>query len=89
MLIDVGTGGTTTTILCDVERVDINLLSGQSLRVKLSSVESASKFYVQLPSVTECENMINTYMADKDSKVCFALFILLLRSCIHKYLIML
>lgn len=67
-----GSDGTTQAIPCDVERVDINLLSGQALRVKVSSVESVSQFYVQLPTTaTICESMVNTYMADKDPKVCF------------------
>ncbi|XP_015430080.1 PREDICTED: maternal protein tudor [Dufourea novaeangliae] len=60
---------TATETPYNVERVDINLLSGQKLRVKVSSVETVSKFYVQLPSATECDNMVNTYMADKDPKV--------------------
>ncbi|XP_076634241.1 protein tudor isoform X2 [Colletes latitarsis] len=58
-----------STILCEMERVDINLLNGQTLRVKVSSVENASKLYVQLPSANECENVIDTYMADKNPKV--------------------
>ncbi|XP_076298392.1 protein tudor-like isoform X2 [Lasioglossum baleicum] len=50
------------TIQNEIERVDINLLSGQALRVKVSSVENVSKFHVQLPFAAECENLINTYM---------------------------
>lgn len=61
----------TATVSRNVERVDINILSGQILRVKVSSVEHASKFYIQLSSAGECESMINTYMANKDPKVCF------------------
>ncbi|XP_076220717.1 protein tudor isoform X2 [Nomia melanderi] len=53
----------------EIESVDINLLNGQILRVKVSSVENVSKFYVQLPFATECENLINTYMTDKNPKV--------------------
>lgn len=64
-------------ISCDIERVDINLLNGQTLRVNVSSVENASKFYIQIPSATECEKIINTYMADKNPKVCFTQIILL------------
>ena len=62
----------TPIISCDIERMDINLLKGQTLRVKISSVDlTASKFYVTLiPSATKCENIINTYMADKNSEVC-------------------
>lgn len=52
--------------------MDINLLNGQTLKVNVSSVENASKFYIQIPSATECEKIINTYMADKNPKVCFA-----------------
>ncbi|XP_012147140.2 protein tudor isoform X1 [Megachile rotundata] len=59
----------TPEILCNVERIDINLLSGQVLRVKVSSVENASKFYIQFPAASECENQINNYMANKDPKV--------------------
>jgi len=34
-------------------------------------VESTTQFYVQLPSATKCENIVNQYMADKDTKVLF------------------
>ncbi|XP_043252574.1 tudor domain-containing 6-like isoform X2 [Colletes gigas] len=64
-----GSNTAISTILCVMERVDINLLSGQTLRVKVSSVENASKLYVQLPSGNECENVIDAYMADKNPKV--------------------
>ncbi|KAF3429304.1 hypothetical protein E2986_02688 [Frieseomelitta varia] len=58
---------TSTPISYDIETVDINLLKGQTLRAKISSVDlSASKFYIQIPSATKCENIINTYMAGKD-----------------------
>lgn len=57
--------------------MDINLLNGQILRVNVSSVENASKFYIQIPSAIECEKIINTYMADKNPKVCFMQTILL------------
>ncbi|CAL7945702.1 unnamed protein product [Xylocopa violacea] len=60
---------TTPIISCDIEKVDINLLSGQTLRVKVSSVENTSKFYIQLPSAAECEDMIDTYMANKNPMV--------------------
>ncbi|XP_054006330.1 tudor domain-containing 6-like isoform X1 [Hylaeus anthracinus] len=56
-------------MLYEIEKVDINLLSGQALRVKVSSVENASKLYVRLPSANECEDLIDTYMADKNPKV--------------------
>ncbi|XP_043252575.1 tudor domain-containing 6-like isoform X3 [Colletes gigas] len=64
-----GSNTAISTILCVMERVDINLLSGQTLRVKVSSVENASKLYVQLPSGNECENVIDAYMADKNPKI--------------------
>nr|XP_034196257.1 maternal protein tudor-like isoform X2 [Osmia lignaria]XP_034196258.1 maternal protein tudor-like isoform X2 [Osmia lignaria] len=64
-----GSDTTTSAVSPNVERVDINLLSGQVLRVKVSSVENASKFYVQLPSASECETRINSYMANKDPEV--------------------
>ncbi|XP_043528677.1 tudor domain-containing 6-like isoform X3 [Frieseomelitta varia] len=61
---------TSTPISYDIETVDINLLKGQTLRAKISSVDlSASKFYIQIPSATKCENIINTYMAGKDPEV--------------------
>lgn len=69
-----------STISYEVERVDINLLSGQALKVKVSSVENTSKFYVQLPSANECENIINAYMAEKNPKVCFTYLYLILFS---------
>ncbi|XP_076476295.1 protein tudor [Bombus vancouverensis nearcticus] len=56
-------------IKSNIKRVDINLLNGQALRVKVSSVQNMSEFYVQLPSATECEDIINTYMADKNPEV--------------------
>ncbi|XP_076751739.1 protein tudor [Xylocopa sonorina] len=64
-----GKNVSTPTISCDIEKVDINLLSGQTLRVKVSSVENTSKFYIQLPSAAECEDMIDTYMANKNPMV--------------------
>ncbi|XP_078047780.1 protein tudor isoform X2 [Augochlora pura] len=64
-----GTKTITPVISSKIERVDINLLSGQALRVKVSSVENVTKFYVQLPFATACENLVNTYMADKNPKM--------------------
>ncbi|XP_011690886.1 PREDICTED: maternal protein tudor isoform X2 [Wasmannia auropunctata] len=52
----------------EVERVDISLLSGQTLKMRISSVESTVKFYIQLPSATKCENIVNQYMTDKDTE---------------------
>lgn len=59
----------TSIIKSNIKRVDINLLNGQALRVKVSSVRDISEFYVQLPSATECQDIINTYMADKNPEV--------------------
>ncbi|KYN31432.1 Maternal protein tudor [Trachymyrmex septentrionalis] len=53
----------------DVERVDISLLGGQTLKMRISNVESTTQFYVQLPSAIKCENIVDQYMADKDTKV--------------------
>ncbi|XP_043528680.1 tudor domain-containing 6-like isoform X6 [Frieseomelitta varia] len=67
---DVEENNTSTPISYDIETVDINLLKGQTLRAKISSVDlSASKFYIQIPSATKCENIINTYMAGKDPEI--------------------
>lgn len=55
--------------LNEVERVDISLLSGQTLRMKVSSVESTTRFYVQLPSASKCERIVDKYMADKNTEV--------------------
>lgn len=55
--------------LNDVERVDISLLGDQTLKMKISNVESITQFYVQLPSAIKCENIVDQYMADKDTKV--------------------
>ncbi|XP_018353793.1 PREDICTED: maternal protein tudor-like isoform X3 [Trachymyrmex septentrionalis] len=52
----------------DVERVDISLLGGQTLKMRISNVESTTQFYVQLPSAIKCENIVDQYMADKDTK---------------------
>ncbi|XP_028046299.1 maternal protein tudor isoform X2 [Monomorium pharaonis] len=54
--------------LSDVERVDISLLSGQTLKMRISNVENANQFYVQLPSATKCENLVNQYMTDKNTE---------------------
>ncbi|XP_050584863.1 maternal protein tudor isoform X2 [Bombus affinis] len=59
----------TSIIKSNIKRVDINLLNGQALRVKVSSVRDISEFYIQLPSATECQDIINTYMADKNPEV--------------------
>ncbi|XP_033178847.1 maternal protein tudor isoform X2 [Bombus impatiens] len=68
--VDVTDNNTSKPIIkSNIKRVDINLLNGQALRVKVSSVRNMSEFYVQLPSATECEDIINTYMADKNPEV--------------------
>ncbi|KYN07032.1 Maternal protein tudor [Cyphomyrmex costatus] len=63
------TGNIKGNELIDVERVDISLLSGQTLKMRISNVETTTQFYVQLPSAIKCENIVDQYMADKDTKV--------------------
>lgn len=58
-------------VLNDVERVDISLLSGQTLKMKVSSVENTTQFYVQLPSASKCKNIIDNYMSTKNTQVLF------------------
>ncbi|XP_071861857.1 protein tudor isoform X2 [Bombus fervidus] len=68
--VDVKDNNTSTpTIKSNIKRMDINLLNGQALRVKVSSVRNISEFYIQLPSATECQDIINTYMVDKNPEV--------------------
>ncbi|XP_070160956.1 protein tudor isoform X1 [Polyergus mexicanus] len=55
--------------LNDVERVDISLLSGQILKMKVSNVESVTLFHVQLQSASKYEDIVHKYMADKNTKV--------------------
>ncbi|XP_051163824.1 maternal protein tudor-like isoform X2 [Leptopilina boulardi] len=50
-------------------RLDIQLLPGQTLRVKVSSVESVSKFHVQFSSADYCDQAISAYMTNNDPKV--------------------
>ncbi|XP_071555768.1 protein tudor isoform X1 [Temnothorax nylanderi] len=52
-----------------IERVDISLLSGQTLKMRVSNVKNTTQFYVQLPSASKCENIVDQYMANKDTKV--------------------
>ncbi|XP_018362719.1 PREDICTED: maternal protein tudor-like isoform X1 [Trachymyrmex cornetzi] len=52
----------------NVEKVDISLLGGQTLKMRISNVESTTQFYVQLPSVIKCENIVDQYMVDKNTK---------------------
>jgi len=60
-------------MLNDVERVDISLLSGQILKMKVSNVESVTLFHVQLLSASKYENIIHNYMADKNTEVSFSI----------------
>ncbi|XP_012223207.2 maternal protein tudor isoform X2 [Linepithema humile] len=52
----------------EVERMDINLLSGQTLKMRVSNVESTLRFHVQHPSASKCENIVDKYMADKNTE---------------------
>ncbi|KAK0163339.1 hypothetical protein PV327_007031 [Microctonus hyperodae] len=47
--------------------VDISRLTGQSLRVKVSNVESVNKFHVQLPSAAASEKIVTDFMANNDT----------------------
>lgn len=47
-------------------------MSGQTLKMKISNVESTTKFYVQLPSASKCESIVHQYMADKNTEVLFS-----------------
>lgn len=49
--------------------VDISRLTGQSLRVKVSNVESVNKFHVQLPSAPASEKIVTDFMANNDTTV--------------------
>lgn len=51
--------------------MDISLLSGETLKMRISNVESTAQFYVQLPSATKCEGIVDQYMADKNTEVSF------------------
>lgn len=55
--------------------MDISLLSGQILKMRISNVESTTQFYVQLPSASKCEGMVDQYMANKNTKVSFSIII--------------
>ncbi|XP_043481522.1 uncharacterized protein LOC122510734 isoform X2 [Leptopilina heterotoma] len=60
---------TTEEPSCDISRLDIELLPGQTLRVKVSSVESVSKFHIQFSSANYCDEAISSYMENNDPKV--------------------
>ncbi|XP_033209193.1 maternal protein tudor isoform X2 [Belonocnema kinseyi] len=47
-------------------RFDIKLLPAQTLRAKVSNVESVSKFYVQFSTAEDCNEAISSYMTNKD-----------------------
>ncbi|XP_011501668.1 PREDICTED: maternal protein tudor [Ceratosolen solmsi marchali] len=53
----------------DIPRMDINLLEGQALHVKVSSVENIGKFYVQFYSAEACQIKVDTFMATKNPQV--------------------
>ena len=50
-------------------RFDIKLLPAQTLRAKVSNVESVSKFYVQFSSAEDCNQAISSYMINNDPEV--------------------
>lgn len=52
-----------------VPTVDINLLPGQTLRMTISSVENAAQFYIQLPTASKCDEIVNKYMDNNEVKV--------------------
>lgn len=51
--------------------MDISLLSGQILKMKVSNVESVTLFHVQLQSASKYEDIVQEYMTDKNTKVSF------------------
>ncbi|KAK2576789.1 hypothetical protein KPH14_005431 [Odynerus spinipes] len=51
----------------DMQQIDTTLLEGQTLKVKVCNVESASKFHIQLSSVVG--NDSNTCVTNKDFKM--------------------
>ncbi|KAL6267474.1 hypothetical protein P5V15_000550 [Pogonomyrmex californicus] len=63
------TSNTEVQAFNNIERVDISLLSGQTLKMRISDVKSTNQFYVQLPSASRCENIVDQYMTDKNPKV--------------------
>ncbi|XP_043669519.1 maternal protein tudor isoform X1 [Vespula pensylvanica] len=40
----------------DIQKIDINLLNGQTLKVRVCNVQSASKFHIELSSIMESNN---------------------------------
>lgn len=68
-LVTPDTSNIEVTTLNEIERVDISLLNGQTLKMKVSSVESTNRFHVQLPSALKCEHIVDKYMADKNAEV--------------------
>lgn len=57
-----------------VSRIDIKLLEGQSLCVKVSNVESVKKFFVQLHTAETSQAAIDSYMSNNQSEVSKSLF---------------
>ncbi|XP_034942181.1 maternal protein tudor-like isoform X2 [Chelonus insularis] len=53
----------------ELTKVDISYLKEQTLRVKVSNIESVQKFYIQLPSVLENEKLISDFMAAQNHQV--------------------
>lgn len=53
-----------------ISRLDIQLLPGQTLRVKVSNVEGVSKFHIQFASADYCNQLISSHMTNNDPKVC-------------------
>lgn len=53
----------------EIPRIDIKLLEGQILDVKISNVESVKKFYVQFHTAESSQAVIDSYMSTKMSEV--------------------
>ncbi|XP_014611434.1 PREDICTED: maternal protein tudor isoform X1 [Polistes canadensis] len=57
----------------EIQQIDIGLLNGQTLKVKVCNVESASKFYIELSSFLDCsddKSMINKEYKSKPIECC-------------------
>ncbi|XP_023246268.1 maternal protein tudor isoform X2 [Copidosoma floridanum] len=53
----------------ELPRIDIHLLEGQTLFVRVSNVEGVSKFYVQFYTAETCQSFVNDFMTENDPKV--------------------
>ncbi|XP_058803778.1 maternal protein tudor [Phymastichus coffea] len=53
----------------EVPKVDVNLLEGQTLHVKVSNVEGVNKFHVQFYTAKACQINVDSYMASKDPQM--------------------